>query len=188
VTSFQEIDAPDFADALHGWRVWGVVATDDGYRLGSIVKETLWPPDEALVARCLRGPRFFSWRPLRGRNHGPAPAECCECGIYAANLDSTPGYLDHPPASKAVGRVIGRVSLWGTVIECERGYRASLAYPSHIYVLVDAPIHTDCSWEAIAAGLEVYGVPVEPLQAPMRDVISILKERELASSCNTESY
>ena len=31
-------------------------------------------------------------------------------------------------------RVLGRVSLWGDVVECAWGWRASFAYPAQIYV------------------------------------------------------
>ena len=58
----------------------------------------------------------------------------------------------------AVGgdRVFGRALLWGDRLEGELGWRAATAYPLALYVpatLADA--------DAIAAGLEVYGVPVE---------------------------
>jgi hypothetical protein len=36
-----------------------------------------------------------------------------------------------------LGRVAGRVRLWGTVVECERGWRASHAYPSRLLVALD---------------------------------------------------
>lgn len=61
---------------------------------------------------------------LEHRSHDHAPEEWCECGIYAASeLDGCP-----------VGHIAGKVKLWGTVVEGERGYRAEYAYPSEFLV------------------------------------------------------
>jgi hypothetical protein len=56
--------------------------------------------------------------------------------------------------------VIGRVMLWGEVVECEHGWHAACAYPAHLYVPRVAAVD-DPAVEKIAAGLGVYGVPVE---------------------------
>jgi hypothetical protein len=55
--------------------------------------------------------------------------------------------------------VIGTVSLWGDVLECERGWRAALAYPSRLFVPLGFPGAAER-----AVGLEDYGVPVELLE------------------------
>jgi hypothetical protein len=39
-----------------------------------------------------------------------------------------------PAPPGAIHYALGRVSLWGSVIECERGWRASYAYPAALYV------------------------------------------------------
>jgi hypothetical protein len=62
--------------------------------------------------------------------------------------------------------VLGRVSLWGKVVECKRGWRGERAYPASIYVprlsaegrllLARSP-----GPEAVALALGSYGVPVE---------------------------
>ena len=110
--------APDYAEALIGWRVWCVVATADGLRLGSVIHEELWPRGTELVARCDGG----------GRHE--APNEECSCGIHAAREPATvwsyPRGRDEPGT---VARVLGRVLLWGRVVEHEGGWRASHAYP-----------------------------------------------------------
>ena len=54
--------------------------------------------------------------------------------------------------------VIGTVSLWGDVLECERGWRAAFAYPSRLFVPLGFPGAAEQ-----AVGLEDYGVPVELL-------------------------
>jgi hypothetical protein len=73
--------------------------------------------------------------------------------------------------------VVGEVSLWGTVIECEHGYRASLAYPRRIYVPSDGA-HWD--WEKVADDLSAYRVPVEPLPVGCADTTGELLRRVAA--------
>jgi hypothetical protein len=58
-----------------------------------------------------------------------------------------------PPGSLFV---IGTVSLWGDVVECERGWRAAFAYPSRLFVPLGFPGAAEQ-----AVGLADYGVPVE---------------------------
>ncbi len=66
--------------------------------------------------------------------------------------------------------VIGTVSLWGRVVECTRGWRASHAYPKAIYV----PATHGPYWlraeraEEVALALTDYGIPVELLDADSR--------------------
>lgn len=77
--------------------------------------------------------------------------------------------------------MLGQVSLWSTVIECERGFRAARAYPLRIYVPLDASLRGSCRWDEIVTGLEAYGIPVEALPARCADAVSVLEERRLAS-------
>jgi len=151
--------APDYAEPFEAWRVWRVVGHGRELTLASIVKRTLWPPREALAAECLKPTRLLDW--VRRRQPHPAPAAACECGIYAGTLECVRRYLtDTLPDARA--RVIGRVALWGTVVECDWGYRASYAYPVALWVPV--PVRgRRSSADDLAAGLERYGVPVRLL-------------------------
>jgi hypothetical protein len=153
-------EAPDFAEPLEAWRVWTVVRRDGEYSLRSVVQRTLWPAGEPLTAECLRRRMFPSFR---RRTHA-VPTSACECGIYGAGLNHIGQYIADSPF-RGVARVLGRVSLWGAVIECERGLRASHAYPLRIYVPADAGKPWRISWEDVAFGLWRYGVPIEPLAA-----------------------
>jgi len=66
------------------------------------------------------------------RAHG-APHMDCTCGIYATkNLDKLrqAGYERHG--------IYGEVYLWGSLVECEFGWRAQFAYPKSFYVLLPA--------------------------------------------------
>lgn len=166
--------APDYAEAFAAWRVWRVLACRDGYRLASVVKSTVWPPGEPLAAECLRSPLGTFFRRRRAKMHA-APDAGCECGIYAGRLARVGDYLTEPPAA-AVTRVLGEVSLWGTVIECERGFRASLAYPARLYVPVDPAFAAEERWEALVAALEAYGVPVEVLPARASEAVRVVRE------------
>ena len=75
-----------------------------------------------------------------------------------------------------MGRVLGRVALWGKVVECEWGWRGARAYPALIYVptgphrnvsmpkghlLGWRPQYVPLPEEEVAAALGEYGVPVE---------------------------
>jgi hypothetical protein len=174
--------APDRIEPVQGWRVWDVVLLDGAPRLCSLAFWSLWLPGKTASATCRR-------TPLEGVVAGlpphDAPAEACRCGIYATvRAAATLEY------SRAVGRradtvhrVVGRVALWGTVIECEGGWRGSRGYPAAIFVpavrrrrLRGGLSRADAPVEEIAAGLDVYGVPVELLDASSdRELLGLLE-------------
>jgi hypothetical protein len=132
-------------------------------RLSSVVYDVAWQPGETLVAECLRQ-RRAARRPWRKeRLTHAAPEERCQCGIYAIDDPFELGsYLDSRYADRdGAHRIVGRVSLWGTVVESERGWRASHAYPAHFYVPLPRERCDRAEAEAIAAGLAEYGVPIE---------------------------
>ena len=143
--------APDFFEPLVAWRVWAVEREDGAARLRSLYRPSIWPVGIPLVARC-QSRRFRLWR----RTLHEAPESTCTCGIYAV----PPYYIPKRSGALPPGctPVIGQVSLWGDVVECERGWRAGFAYPARLYVpsvCVGA--------EETAADLEDYGVPVRLL-------------------------
>lgn len=171
-------EAPDYVEPFEAWRVWKVVRADGGYSIGGIVQRTLWPAGEALTAECLR--RRSPFQRLRGWSCAhDAPEAACECGIYAAELERVGQYAAEAPCH-GVARVLGTVALWGTVIECERGFRASHAYPSRIYVPADAGDPWRVGWEEVALGLWRYAVPIEPLAARAAEATGHLAARQAA--------
>jgi hypothetical protein len=144
--------APDYAEPLRAWRLWEVEAVEGLPRLRSLYRFSFWPVGAPLEARCeaqrLRLPR---------RPRHAAPTETCTCGIYGAPFELIRRKLAVDcglPAGCLF--VIGTVSLWGDVLECERGWRAAFAYPSRIFVPLGFP-----GAAAQAVGLGDYGVPVE---------------------------
>lgn len=155
--------APDFFEPTVGWRAWFVVQTKEGLRLSSVLYPTLWTPRKEEVAVC---------RPLN-RGEGPAmhaaPAQRCSCGIYASKTPGpvTPYVFGHGGAGEPLFRVMGTVSLWGTVVESELGYRASHAYPAQLYIPVNRVQARRISPAWIAYELrKAYAVEVEPAAIP----------------------
>jgi hypothetical protein len=149
--------APDYAEPLCAWRMWEVEDVDAVPRLRSLYRVSFWPVGAPLEARCEAQRLRLSRRPRHA-----APTATCTCGIYGApfqllrrRLSVEPGL---PPGCLFV---IGTVSLWGDVLECERGWRAALAYPRHLFVPLGFPGAADR-----AVGLADYGVPVELVETP----------------------
>ena len=164
--------APDFAEALQAWRVWRVVRLEGDLALASVVQRTVWPAGEELAAGCLAHQSLLDR--LRKRPKHDAPQVDCCCGVYATDLEHVTRYLAEMSVWRATF-VLGQVSLWGTVIECDRGFRASYAYPSRIYV----PSYGRHGVEAeeCVMGLLRYDVPVEKLAGPPAEAGRVLAER-----------
>ena len=74
--------------------------------------------------------------------HHSAPWPACACGIWALSsrleaLENAGEYAAkrlHIEEDSAVF-AIGRVRLWGLIVECERGYRAQYAYPESVELI-----------------------------------------------------
>ena len=103
-----------------GWRVWRVV----GDSLRAAVWATEWPPQERFEADCLD---------LRPAPHA-SPHRGCECGVYAFKRREDAELLAREKVDNDV-LALGRVSLWGRVIETERGFRGQRAYPYDLQLL-----------------------------------------------------
>jgi hypothetical protein len=184
------VRAPDYVDPTVAWRSWLVVAEGEEIRLSSVVFRNSWPPRCELKATCQRKVVAFPriWR--RTPTGHAAPTERCRCGIYGAReAEQAATYVDQlwneePLRPPLLHRAIGRVSLWGTVVECEDGWRASHAYPERIYL----PRHGRRD-EAIvepgelAVSLSRYGVPVELIDCDLCDGEALVSAlRRLAPS------
>ena len=121
-------------EPIEGWRVWNLSEGDSGPRLlpaGSGVD--FWQPRHATEARC-GVPGIL----LAGIGRHTAPDIRCRCGIYASrSLDD----FERPRPAWPPAPVVGTVSLWGTVIEHERGWRGASAYPSRVRLVCAM-----CAW------------------------------------------
>ena len=125
-----------------GWRAWFLLPHDCILR--SIYQDGLpWKPRQAMKAICLYKP------------HRP-PAEGCKCGIWAVSEPKFvwEAYWIASPMRPRGVFVVGQVALWGELVEYDRGWRASHAYPKHLYAFTD---------DAAIAGTirDRYLVPVE---------------------------
>jgi hypothetical protein len=163
--------APDFSEPLCAWRLWEVENLDGAPRLRSLYRESFWPVGAPLEARCETQRLRLSRRPRHA-----APTATCTCGIYGAPFELVRRKMvvdrSLPPGCLFV---IGTVSLWGDVLECERGWRAAFAYPNRLFVPLRFPGAVDQ-----AIGLEDYGVPIELLDA--RSLVNALDDvAELAA-------
>ena len=147
--------APDYAEPLCAWRLWEVEDVEGAPLLRSLYRLSFWPVGAPFEARCEAQRLRLSRRPRHA-----APSETCSCGIYGAPFELIRRKLavddGLPPGCLFV---LGTVSLWGDVLECERGWRAALAYPSRLFVPLGVPGAAER-----AVGLRDYGVPVELLQ------------------------
>jgi hypothetical protein len=132
-------------EPLVGWRCWFVLPHEGLLR--PLYKRGLaWKPRQAMEAVC---PEEIH----------AVPADDCRCGVWAV---CHPMMLTefHWSAIPPVGVapipgvvVVGQIAMWGNVIQHERGWRSSHAYPQHLYAFTDDPM--------MAEGLrERYGVPV----------------------------
>jgi hypothetical protein len=161
--------APDLIEPIVGWRLW-LVVEDGGYLwLESVLYPIRWLPQRALVARCVPHRRCYLCRPREVQSFPshPAPDEECECGIYAARSpEALTRYLDSTyPGRQAVECALGRVRLWGKVVEAKRGWRGQYAYPDTIYVPDRLAAHAGThSAHRTEDGLRDYGRPVRYLR------------------------
>lgn len=170
--------APDFAEPFDGWRVWLVVESEGLLRLRSVVFNVVWPTRAPLAAECNR--RRMNLLPWRRSALHDAPLAACDCGIYATTIERTAPYLDPRLDGPRVHRVLGRVSLWGTVIECAWGYRASAAYPAELFV-PDGRGRDGMGAQDVAWALTEYGVPVELVDGiPPEQLVDTLSELRAA--------
>jgi len=168
-----EIDAgpiPDLAEPVEAWRVWRVGRCDGRIVLKSLFSGIVWEPIVPLAAVCT-GVRRSRWRPWRvlAQEHA-APALGCSCGIYGVqSVSAARQYIDCAPFPYRDDRVIGRVALWGDVVEGAHGWRASHAYPVELYLRDPTGevlgLRGRAHVEQTLVALEAYGVPVD-LVAP----------------------
>lgn len=124
---------PDYTHTLVAWRAWLVRSR----RLDSLGVDNLWQPRVALPANCVK---------MDDVNHH-SPSMDCTCGYWSFKTLDVLGEAIRHDENMAV---IGKVAIWGRVIECEQGYRSEYAYPQELWLL--KPGLEYLSW--------TYGVPV----------------------------
>jgi len=171
---------PDFIEPVEAWRVWRVAMREGGVVLQSLFAGAVWEPAVPLVASCTGGRRWrrAPWR--KTPNDHPAPDLDCRCGIYGVrSVAAARSYLELPPLLCRDDRVIGRVALWGAVVEGPGGWRASHGYPLELFVPSPVVAHRGLRHRAyvneILFALETaYRVPVD-LVAPSALTLSSVR-------------
>jgi hypothetical protein len=87
----------------------------------------------------------------------PAPAERCNCGLYAnPELEAL---RQHGLCLAPDVVVLGQVALWGKVVVDEPSYRGEFAYPARLSLVVDSVVDGTPP-EVLVEGLSAYRVPV----------------------------
>lgn len=171
--------APDYCEPIIGWRTWRAVERQGETHLMSLFHRVRWPALEPLAGMC----RTRQWPRLRKKTPHPSPHAACQCGIYASTLEVAATYVADPARGLwylATDRtVIGEVALWGDVVECTNGWRASLAYPTRLFVPAETPTADE---NGLVRQLGRYGVPVEMIEAAACDdvVRALLSLQEAA--------
>jgi hypothetical protein len=118
-----------------GWRVWHVDDGPAGARLLSWSHPAEWPARERMEASCTPGHAS-----LRCRRRHAAPEPGHACGLYALHSrERAEALMDGlfalvPAGCNHRAVALGRVSLWGRVIENTGGWRAQYGYPYDLHV------------------------------------------------------
>jgi len=113
-------------EPLLAWRSWALTGngTGTGLMLRPVAgRARTWVPREVAHASC-----------KRHRGHVP-PEVDCRCGIHASQSIAILSRTRCPA-------VLGRVALWGRIVEHTFGYRAQSAYPQRLRLICQF-----CFWQ-----------------------------------------
>jgi hypothetical protein len=113
-------------EPILAWRSWTLTGRRDGESLllrPVTAGSRAWRPREVAQATCR-----LAW------SH-EAPNADCSCGLHATRD------IDFLRRTRSPA-VLGRVALWGRVIEHEHGYRARFAYPQRLRLICQF-----CFWQ-----------------------------------------
>jgi hypothetical protein len=166
VKPYENLESDMIVVPVEGYRVWYCP-----YQCPFITslwkQEFKWIPDQKASAECL--------------SHLSCGNNCC-AGIYAFKekedaislyIDRIEELVDIVDAFDSQWRgaderiVIGKVKLWGIILDCERGYRGQFAYPSAFY-------NTAGNSQGLA---ELYQVPLLALKDYHRSSVATLAGR-----------
>ena len=116
-------------EPILGWRIWHVDPAPGGPRLRSWAHSVPWPAGRRMEAHC----RSILGLALPAWSHS-APRRGHACGIYALREREPAAAMLHEvgeagPDFNRLPAALGRVSLWGKVVENTGGWRAQFAYP-----------------------------------------------------------
>jgi hypothetical protein len=98
----------------------------------------------------------------------------CRCGLPAVREPAEAAFYAGLPSRLEACPAIGRVLLWGTVVEGERGWRASHGYPAEI----NLPLRRDADATLLAdlaGALVAYRCPVRVIDVRDSDLVEALQ-------------
>jgi hypothetical protein len=126
-------EAEHQTEPVLGWRAWRLQRIDDELRIVPTTPRSAWQPRVAIHATCsgAHTREYMVYNPELAKFHR-SPEPGCTCGVHAIK---DPARLARSGRTAAV---VGRVAMWGRVIEHTKGYRAEFAYPSLLRLV--------CSW------------------------------------------
>jgi hypothetical protein len=115
-------------EPILGWRLWRLRRNEEGaLRLTPTTPRAAWEPGVAIHARCSGAHTrlYMVFNPeLEPTHRSPMPG--CTCGVHAMKD------VRRITNGRTRGAVVGRVAMWGRVIEHSKGWRAEFAYPSRL--------------------------------------------------------
>lgn len=148
-----ELELSFDTEPIIGWRVWTIRLYE---RRGGIIEHHLhalnsggghWRPGQRMEAECRHGIHDAPW-------------PSCQCGLWAVRDRETAEQQQTWGATPSVSgwTCVGKVAMWGRVLEFERGYRAQYAYPQELIFYVDD------GTVAKEVG-RLYGIPVKTIES-----------------------
>lgn len=119
---------PDYFTPLVGWRVWSGY---DPISLGlkALTNNYYWVPDAPLTCKCecCGGPTKPSMTNMQGFYAFKSLRDLIRQRAHVYHRGYHQSASHHMP-------IVGQVYLWGTIVDCEFGYRAEKAYPKSLLV------------------------------------------------------
>ena len=150
------------SEPIVAWRAWALTGHRDGtgLLLRPVAKRArTWRPREVVEASC----RASRWH--------EAPDPACTCGLHGTHG------LEVLRKTKCPA-VLGRVALWGRVVEHEHGYRAQFAYPQRLRLICQF-----CFWMTgarRAAPAHVGWFPRDVLMPMCDDHLAVARRNEVS--------
>lgn len=159
-----ELPETNTEEIVYGYRVWAMnehTGRLEAIGIGRKFSNIGWPTwQEIEQCRGLAKAECNRYSHLKNKRR-PIPDENCSCGYHATKTIPDYGDLAHLAANNDDNYVLGKIAMWGRIIEHDEGYRAEFAYPQVLYY----PFHSNpnnIKSRIIRNCASVYGCDVAP--------------------------